>query len=173
MSCAPQYESPEDIFEAYFPLRLQLYRKRKRMLEKDCEYLSVALTNKARFIQMVVDGTISLTTGKTSKAATISSLRTNGFHTKSDLEKIRLIDDITIIDTDAPLILSEETTSEEDEGVKDFDYLLSLPLASLTSDKIDSLLLEASKAKEALSNISNMTADDLWRRDLDRLSPHL
>jgi DNA topoisomerase-2 len=175
-SFAPQnkkYETPESIFEAYYPLRLQLYHKRKRMLEKESEYLSVALTNKARFIQMVINGTISLTSGKTSKAETVNSLSIHGFPTKSDLEKIRLIDNTNFRDTDAPLILSDDTTMDEDEGLKDFDYLLSLPLASLTSDRIDSLLLEASKAKDAWSNISNLTAEDLWRQDLDRLLPNL
>jgi len=136
------------------------------MLEKECEYLSVALTSKAKFIQMVINGSINLTTGRASKVETIHRLRSYGFPTKSDLEKFRHLDDL-------PLITPEDTVTDEDEGSNDFDYLLSLPLASLTSDRIDSLEREASKSEDALIKIRKHTAEDLWNQDIDRLLPHL
>ena len=55
----------------------------------------------------------------------------------------------------------------------DFDYLLSMPFSSLTTERV-ALLQEAAVEKDQnLRLAKETTASDLWRRDLDRLEPHL
>ena len=56
---------------------------------------------------------------------------------------------------------------------KEFDYLLSMPLSSLTAEKIVELQNNATKAQAELKMIRKTTAEDLWRTDLDKLEAHL
>jgi DNA topoisomerase-2 len=143
------------------------------MLERNCEYLSTVLSNKVRFIEMFVEGKINLARGTTTKADTIGFLKDQGYTSKNDLDKIRFIQGASESkNTDSPLITPDDV-EVQDGSYDDFDYLLNLPLASLTSDRIDSLSSEKARSQETLNNIQDMSAEDLWRIDLDRLSTHL
>ena len=70
------------------------------------------------------------------------------------------------------LTIVDEDSSSNDESTTDFDYLLNMPLSSLTMEKIDTLNEEAQKAEAKLSEIKNSSKEDLWNSDLDKLEPH-
>jgi DNA topoisomerase-2 len=55
-----KYDTVEEIIDDYFVTRLDLYNKRKEHLIEALEQILVVLSNKARYIQELLDGTIDL-----------------------------------------------------------------------------------------------------------------
>jgi DNA topoisomerase-2 len=55
-----KYDTVEEIIDDYFVTRLDLYEKRKDYLIEALEQILVVLSNKARYIQELLDGTIDL-----------------------------------------------------------------------------------------------------------------
>ena len=165
-----KFETASEIADHYFPIRLALYYDRKSVLESDMNHAATVLTNKARFITAVSDGQIDLIGGKKSKEATVGILRELGFTSAAELKDIKN-------DNVLAKRLKDETSSDDevDKGPLngDYDYLLNMPLSSLTTDKIEDLRLEASRTEEQLSAIRKQTPEDLWRADLDKLESQL
>jgi DNA topoisomerase-2 len=50
-----------------------------------------------------------------------------------------------------------------------FDYLVNMPIMSLTQERIESLVAQVAKKKEHLNDIKSKTSKDLWRADLERI----
>ncbi len=175
-----KYDSPEQIADAFFPVRLDLYSDRKSVLESNMEYSAMLMRNKARFIEAVSEGKIDLLYGKKSKESAIDMLSELGFSTQSSLETIKKNNSVekrrdnATIDQNAasPFEQDDERSSDKTRN-RDYDYLLNMPLSSLTSEKIENLSDDASKMDKQLKNIRETSPSDLWREDLDRLEPHL
>jgi len=55
-----KYKSVDDIIEDFYEVRLQMYSKRKKHLIKDLSNKLVKLSNRAKYIQKNLDGTIDL-----------------------------------------------------------------------------------------------------------------
>jgi len=72
-----KYDTVEDIIDDYFVTRLQLYVKRKAYLIDTLEKELVILSNKARYIQELLDDTIDLR--KKKKAEIINMLQEKGY----------------------------------------------------------------------------------------------
>ena len=169
-----RYETPSDIAEEFFPIRLGLYADRKSVLESNMEYSATLMRNKARFIEAVSTNDIDLLNGKKSKDATNTLLEDMNFVKQSDLEVIK--SNNTVAKRRASDIRNASDETDQDsvkDASKEYDYLLSMPLSSLTSEKIDSLSMEAVKMDQKLEELRNTTAEDLWQNDLDKLESHL
>ena len=61
----------------------------------------------------------------------------------------------------------------DDEGLKEYDYLLNMPLSSLTKEKVSALKKEAVLKDSEFHKMQATTASDLWRHDLDKLEVQL
>ena len=166
-----KFESAESIVDAYFPVRLALYDDRRSVLESELKYKSAILQNKARFIEAVSRGDIQLTTGRKSKSETLLELKSFGYAGADELQTIRNENDVVRRRREVATV--EEDAKEEDPSRSQYDYLLSMPLSSLTTERIAELRSDASKRDRELAEIQSKSADDLWRADLDRLEEHL
>ncbi len=74
-----KFTSAEEIVEAFFPVRLEMYFRRKRNMENVAEFEATLLQNKAKFIEYVTDGKIDLVQGRLAKADLVRSLSNQGF----------------------------------------------------------------------------------------------
>jgi DNA topoisomerase-2 len=101
----------------------------------------------------------------------LEALRELGFASAPELQDIKNSN-----------VLAERKKAEKDvdeqlqnikDPINDFDYLLNMPLSSLTTDKIMDLKKEAENTETELSDIQKLTPEDLWHADLDKLEPHL
>jgi len=138
-----RYASPLAIVEAFVPLRLAAYERRRASLVRATERELERLTNKARFVLAVVDGTVVV--GNKKKETLVRELREKGFR------------------PDGP----DGTTA--DETPSRFDYLLGMQIWSLTREKVDSLLAEKEEKRVVLEGLRRTTDKALWRADLDTL----
>jgi DNA topoisomerase-2 len=170
-----RYNTPQEIADSYFPIRLKLYGDRKSLLECNMEYTATKIRNKARFIEAISAGKINLLRGRKSKDATIALLEEMDFSKHSDLDAIKT-KYAAGRRTPAAVDSSELATSGEgssNDSTKEFDYLLNMPLSSLTLNKIDELNEDARKTEANLDDIKNSSKEDLWNADLDKLEPHI
>lgn len=55
----------------------------------------------------------------------------------------------------------------------DFDYLLDMPLSSLTQEKVAELNKEAKRREYDLQTVRHQTSADMWRADLNELEDHI
>ena len=66
----------------------------------------------------------------------------------------------------------DEDADEDTEG-SDFNYILNMPLWSLTLEKKQELLKQRDKKKSELKTLRNKTTKDLWNEDLDKLEEEM
>ena len=165
-----KFDSAESIADAFFPIRLALYQDRKSVMQSELNYSATMLRNRAMFIESVIKGDIELTTGRKTKGELSSELSSLGFLTAAELRKIREDNALMRRGSFAPDGTDEEI---DDSNDGDFDYLLNMPLYSLTAEKIEDLRTDATKKEESLKTLRNTSPEDMWREDLDRLEKTL
>ncbi|KAF9068525.1 DNA topoisomerase [Rhodocollybia butyracea] len=152
-----RYDSPEAILEEFYPSRLAYYQKRKDHLAGQIQLVLDRLNNQARFIQMIVDKKLVVSARK--KVDIIADLRNHKFQPFPKPRKAAKSDE------------AEGEVEEEEEpagATSDFDYLLNMPIYSLTKEKIDKLRQQSGDQEQHLVTLLGKTPKDLWNADLDK-----
>ncbi|EFC50179.1 DNA topoisomerase II [Naegleria gruberi] len=156
-----EYETVLDILKEFYPIRLKFYGKRKEyMLEKMKKELEI-LSNKVRFIMEVINETIQVK--KRKKADLLKELKTKKYSSFPKEKKIAAAGDIQ----------NEEEEEEEDEekDVADltdgYNYLLSMPLWSLTVEKVKKLEKEKEEKVKEVEQLENTKPETMWLSELD------
>ncbi|TVY56465.1 DNA topoisomerase 2, partial [Lachnellula cervina] len=155
-----KYEKVEDILDEYYVYRMAMYTKRKAYwLDKmDHEYRK--LRNQARFVTEIIEN--KLVVSKKKKPVLVAELRNReyeAFPKVKDAQKAGETDDV--------IENEEEMAADEDLGARDFDYLLGLPIWSLTQERVDKLKAQMVGKKEQHDILAKRSEKDLWCEDLD------
>merc|ERR1712226_480853 len=137
-------------------------KDRMSVLQSESKYNALVLRNKAKFIENVIRGKVKLLDGNLSKNTTVTRLEELGL---DDALKLNTVRSDNALGTTMSL---NGTTNPREENR--FDYLLSMPMSSLTADRITGLNKEAQKKEIELERISGTTAKELWLDDLDTLN---
>jgi len=147
-----KYANPEDLLTDFYPVRLQAYIKRKAMMEAALQKELLVLDNKTRFIEAVIKGTVFVNNRK-----------------KKDIEKDLQSKGFAAISKD--FLKEKEGEEQEVDAASDpaagYDYLLNMPIYSLTQEKVVALTAERDKKAEELEILKAKTEKDLWNADLD------
>ena len=137
-----KYDSPEDILEEFFVERRKIYQKRN-------EYMIAKLKNnfelikfKIKYIKYVIDETIKI------KKVTMNSLLAR-------LEELKF-----------PKLHTDHLAPEAD---RTYQYLTSMYLTSLTSDKIEELEKELDQRHIEYDDYKSTSIEDRWIRELKEL----
>ncbi|KAK9070925.1 hypothetical protein SSX86_009493 [Deinandra increscens subsp. villosa] len=144
-----KYDTPEQILEDFFHLRLDYYEKRKKALLLQLEKASLKLENKVRFIREVGEGTIVVFNRK--KADLCAELKVKNY---------------------TPLPNEPGAVDHVEEG-SEYDYLLSMPIGTLTYEKMQQLSNERDTKKAEFAELTKTPPKSLWLKDLDALSNQL
>ncbi|CEG41489.1 dna topoisomerase 2 [Plasmopara halstedii] len=154
-----KYENPKEIMQEFYTIRLEYYQHRKTaMLQKLQDQIKL-LSNKARFVLSVVEGSLIVNNRK--KKDLLEELIAEGYDQIAPKLKKK---------TD-----SEESNESEDEesnmtdASKGYDYLLSMRIWSLTKERVDSLRAELEDRKDEYTVLEGRTVQDLWLTDLEAL----
>ena len=145
---------------------MSLYEDRMSVLRSEMNYESALMRNKARFIKSVTDGEIDLVSGRQSRETTASRLNELGFDTNAKLLSLRN-DNATSRRNGSQEVVTDFSSAT------DFDYLLNMPISSLTSERIEGLHADANKKDAERDKLQKSTAKDLWNDDLDKLASAL
>lgn len=136
-----KYENVCDIFYEFFKYRLQVYEIRKAYYVKLLEHKMNILKYKKMFIDMYYSHEIIIE-NKTEEEVIIQLKHYNIPELSDDLN---------------------------DETEKSYKYITSMPLFSLTKDKIKKLEEELKKRKDDLDSYVNTSIEDLWKMELAEL----
>ncbi|KAL3421075.1 DNA topoisomerase 2 [Phlyctema vagabunda] len=155
-----KYEKVEDILEEYYEYRINMYTSRKAywLAKLNTEYRK--LKNQARFVTEIIDG--ELTVSKKKKPVLVAELRKRAYEAfpKASEAKKAGEDDDVVENTD-------EVADDEDSGARDYDYLLGLPIWSLTQERVDKLKQQMVGKKDEHDTLKKLSEKDLWCQDLD------
>ncbi|XP_020577441.1 DNA topoisomerase 2 [Phalaenopsis equestris] len=165
-----KYDTPEQILEEFFHLRITYYEKRKKALLDTLELELLKLDNKVRFILGVVEGRIIV--NKRKGAELFLELKEKGF-TPFPKETKGIGAATAGVTEEAEE--SEETAEVVIGGVKasDYDYLISMSIASLTLEKVQKLCAEKEKHEKVVVELRSCSPSSLWNKDLDALEKKL
>ncbi|KAL2009643.1 hypothetical protein VTN00DRAFT_5450 [Thermoascus crustaceus] len=154
-----KYQTVEDILKEFYSVRIKYYEKRKQYqlseMQKDLDKLS----NQARFVQMIIDGTLVIS--KKKKTDLIAELKEKGF------KAFPKVVDAVKAGEDEPLAEDEEDSEDAEIGSDAYDYLLGMPLWSLTKERVEKLRRQIGDKEMEIDTLIKLSKEDIWKKDLD------
>ncbi|KAI9116615.1 hypothetical protein K1719_012273 [Acacia pycnantha] len=175
-----KYDTPEQILEEFFPLRLEYYERRKKYKLGNLERLLLVLDNKVRFILGVVSGEIVVSNRK--KADLLMELKQKGF-TPMPKKGKSAQPQIAGANDDNSEEHENDSSGEQENGSKssktegasagDYDYLLSMSIGTLTIESVEKLLNEKDENTREYEILKATPPTDMWLTDLDELEKKL
>ncbi|KAI0564814.1 DNA topoisomerase [Gracilaria domingensis] len=160
-----KYDSPQEIIKGFYGTRYELYEKRRLYILQELRKELLRLDNKQRFILMVVNGKLKV--AKRKKVDVISDLKRLKFDPIPRGNKKKALEDEE--DNEGGDDESNEPTQDE----SNYDYLLSMPLWSLTLEKVEQLRSQRDNKEAEIHEMEAKTAKDLWETDLSVLEEAL
>ena len=153
-----------------FAARLEFYQRRKDAMLADEEEQMRRLDNKVRFILMVVEGELVISNRK--KADIEQDLDALGFdRLKKSAKRGK---GSSQNDEDDDLEEGGSSKSKQPAGQKvSYDYLLSMPLWSLSLEKVQELQNEYEDKRDCVVKIKGTDPKDMWLSDIDHLEETL
>ncbi|KAK4533859.1 hypothetical protein CCYA_CCYA19G4741 [Cyanidiococcus yangmingshanensis] len=181
-----RYENAYQILMEFYETRLCLYRKRQAWIVQALERELIRLDNKVRFILAVIHNEIVISNRKRSEL--LRDLHHRGFArlTANNLPATAARGpqtDITTNTNSSSTDLADaasQGTHEDQTGTESsesdssgYDYLLSMPLWSLTKERVDELRRQRDEKASELERMRATRPTELWNQDLDRLEKAL
>ncbi len=133
------------------------------------------LENQARFVMEKIAGKITIE--NKSKKELLRLLREQHYDPdpvrawKECIDKLAAIEDAAAARQQAGEPEDGDADAESDQAAAaaDYNYILGMPLWSLTRERKDDLLAQRDKKQAELSALLKKTNKDLWREDLNDL----
>ncbi|KAJ3381472.1 DNA topoisomerase 2 [Lobulomyces angularis] len=149
-----KFSSVFEILQDYFEFRLNFYKKRKQFLEKTLADELLKLENKCRFLGEIINGKLKLENKK--KDIIIEML-----------QKAKYVEFRSKLNGDE-IAQSDENIENENEESKsgNYNYLLSMPIWSITHEKFEKLLKEKEIKKKELETLQSLSESTIWQNEL-------
>jgi DNA topoisomerase-2 len=149
-----RYRTPLDIIRAFYDVRRDFYVKRKayqlERLRREIEFLGY----RVRFIREVVNGDLEVS--RRSIDDIEGELREKGY------PKARRQNGLWyLMESD-----TEETSVDDEETGGSYEYLLGMPLRSLTKEKMSGLENEKAMKEGERLELEKKEVNDIWRNEL-------
>ncbi|KAJ4969606.1 hypothetical protein NE237_002705 [Protea cynaroides] len=166
-----KYDTPEQILEEFFHLRLEIYEKRKKVLLENIEMELLKLENKVRFILGVVNGEIIVNNRK--RIDLFHELHKKGFTPFP--KKGKGVEVAVAGTTEVPEENEENSEIVGTKGVRasDYEYLLSMSIGTLTLEKVQELIANRDQLNGEVDELRKATPRSLWMKDLEALEKEL
>ena len=135
-----KYDTPVEIINEYYVLRLKTYEKRKLYELEILEYQLKIISNKVKFILMIVDKKLVVNNKKRTEL-------------EEELEKLKF-----------PKMGKNKSDTDSN-----YNYLLSMPIYNLTMEKIEELKKQQSDKENQYEELDKLTIEKMWLIELDKL----
>ncbi|KAL8802005.1 MAG: hypothetical protein Q9182_004082 [Xanthomendoza sp. 2 TL-2023] len=154
-----KYATVEDILKEFYGVRIKFYERRKSHLLSEMTKDLEKYTNQMRFIQMIIDGQLIIS--KRKKTDLVKELKAKNF------KPIGKVADATKQGELAPIADNDEEDEEDiASGASSYDYLLGMPLWSLTNERLEKLKKQIGDRELEIDALLKKTKEDLWKADL-------
>lgn len=135
-----KYDSPVEIMEEYYIVRLKTYEKRKLYELEILEYQVKIISNKVKFILMIVDKKLVVNNKKRSEL-------------EAELEKLKF-----------PKLGKNRSDTDVN-----YTYLLGMPIYNLTMEKIEELKKQQEDKENQYEELDKLSIEKMWLNELDKL----
>ncbi|SBS89427.1 DNA topoisomerase II [Plasmodium malariae] len=162
-----RYSTELDILKEFCFHRLKAYENRKSYLIAKLEKEKKIISNKSKFILAIVNN--ELIVNKKKKKVLVEELYRKGYDPYKDINKIKKEEIF-----EQELLESGENPEDNEEiiagiSVKDYDYLLGMPIFSLTLEKVEDLLSQLKEKERELEILKNITIETMWLKDIEKV----
>ncbi|XP_055342931.1 DNA topoisomerase 2-alpha-like isoform X3 [Paramacrobiotus metropolitanus] len=167
-----KYDNVSDILREFFEVRMTFYGKRKDFLVARLSAEALNLENQARFIDEKINGKITIENVK--KKDFINKLKKAQPPYDSDPAKTWK-KKFGLPEYETPTADDDDVKKKTDEAEagSDFDYILKMPLWSLTNERFMDLIERRDDENKELSALRMKTPSDLYTGDLDEFESRL
>eukprot|EP00747_Dinoflagellata_sp_TGD_P131240 gnl/TRDRNA2_/TRDRNA2_174938_c5_seq12.p1 gnl/TRDRNA2_/TRDRNA2_174938_c5~~gnl/TRDRNA2_/TRDRNA2_174938_c5_seq12.p1 ORF type:complete len:1368 (-),score=440.69 gnl/TRDRNA2_/TRDRNA2_174938_c5_seq12:62-4108(-) len=166
-----KYATELEVLEDFAKLRLKYYQKRKDYnlgrLRRDKELIDA----KVKFILMVIKG--ELVVSKRKREDLVAELKKHGFKT---LEQINSVGKAEAVAEEAAPTTAAKAGASSDKALESktgYNYLLGMPLWSLTYERVEQLKKEMKDKTAELTTLQGTSIEDLWEKDLQAVMEEL
>ncbi len=144
-----KYSSPQEIIEEYFPIRLSAYERRKENLLNVLAQDAKINESRLKFVEDIISRRLNLfEMSASSDDAVNAEMHRRGYMSWSSIGKQK---------------------GNNADRSKDFDYLLKMPLQSLSSHQVQALHKSKLDSQQKLEVLQRTKASTLWMDDLEAL----
>ena len=133
-----KFENVYDIIDSYFPIRLDLYQKRKDYMIRQLEREVMILHNKARFIEEQCEDIIDLRRKK--KAQVIGMLKERSYDVIDEDEDYKYLRSMRIEQVEEENI--KKLRDERDSKIKELDILKKTTPEAMWESELNTLLIQ-------------------------------
>lgn len=144
-----KYESIENIIKEFYEIRLEYYEKRYNYLVEKYKYELAVIESRIKFINGIINDDIII-------------------FKKTDEEVIEILENYELLKISK---ITFEDINDKDE--KTFDYLLNMPMRTMTKKKLDELNNQHEDKNKLLETLQKKNAKQLWKEDLKELKKQL
>jgi DNA topoisomerase II len=163
-----KYATPEEILEEFYDMRLQYYQMRKDYLVDQMQRDYKILENKVRFIMAVINKELSVSNRK--RAELLSELVAKKYDAfpKKKVKKVKTEEGEVVKAEEAEEPAEgDDQEDDKDERSRNYDYLLSMAIWSLTMERVNKMKQQLAEKKQELEALLETKPTDMWLRDLD------
>lgn len=170
-----RYVSELEIIRDFAAVRLETYDKRRNYMIDNLQLLLKKIRNQVRFIHMVINEELVLF--KRKKTDLIAELTALGFAPQSELVRKNDEMDAQVLTSQRGSLTASEMLERRglaaDSQANDYNYLLNMPLWSLTYEQIKKLEDERQQREYQLQLLMNTSSKDMWLDELTNLEAAL
>ncbi len=161
------YETTKDIIIDFYNIRLKTYAQRRDYLLDKYKYEMEFITWKAMFIQFVIEKKIIV--NNKPKSEIYIALENLKFP-KIIMTETKEDDNINASTKSKKMFTADQFHKiPTEDAAKGYDYLLLMPIYSLTMEKYKELLEEKNAREAEFNALSAKSSKDLWIEDLDQV----
>ncbi|CAD2106595.1 DNA topoisomerase 2, putative [Plasmodium vinckei] len=162
-----RYASELDILKDFCFHRLNAYNDRKSYLISKLEKEKRIISNKTKFILAIING--ELVVNKKKKKILVEELYRKGYDPYKDIHKVKKEEIF-----EQELLEAAENPEDNEEiiagvTVKDYNYLLNMPIFSLTLEKVEELLAQLKEKEQELEILKSITVETMWLKDIEKV----
>ncbi|WBY57873.1 DNA topoisomerase 2 [Plasmodium yoelii yoelii] len=162
-----RYASELDILKDFCFHRLNAYTDRKNYLISKLEKEKRIISNKTKFILAIING--ELVVNKKKKKILVEELYRKGYDPYKDIHKLKKEEIF-----EQELLDAAENPEDNEEiiagvTVKDYNYLLNMPIFSLTLEKVEELLSQLKEKEQELEILKSITVETMWLKDIEKV----
>jgi DNA topoisomerase-2 len=171
-----KYKSAEHILEEFADIRLKFYKERKDLMLSNIQNEIDKINEKVRFLEYQNDNIHELKVQHCTKKSLIELLEKYNFKKLGGKVQKKMYNKITgntNANEDLNISSQDDIDKSEDINKASYNYLINMPIYSLTIDKLEQLRKELPPLLEKYNKLDSTTIQTLWFNDLTEIENEL